>query len=444
MNPTVSIIVPIYNAEGFLRRCVDSILTQEYTDFELILVDDGSTDASASICDEYAASDDRVRVIHKVNSGVSDTRNLAISEACGTYLQFLDSDDWITPDATKSFVRAAKEHDCDMVISDFYRVVGERLSHKGDIEETTVMSQEEFASHMMENPADFYYGVLWNKLYKREIIEKYHIRMDTSISWCEDFLFNLEYIRHAESFYALQVPIYYYVKRKGSLVSQGMSLTKTAKMKMSMFEYYNNFYKHVFTEEDYERSRLQIYRFVFDAANDDLVLPALMPGSKRLGNERTSFSSEALSVDGILADFYRDRKLLNYYLETIALKHDLALRDAHVLCAIDLPHPFTTRREIADFTVLPYQSVIFSLQKMSVKHLIDIEEIKLPKTEKSKTTPRQFRFTLLPDSEPIIDEIKHALNEYKEARFAGFTDEELVQYKALNKKIKENIKKTLS
>lgn len=81
---------------------------------------------------------------------------------------------------------------------------------------------------------------------------------------------------------------------------------------------------------------------------------------------------------------------------------------------------------------------------MSAKHLIEIEEIKLPKAEKAKNTPRQFRFTLLPDSEPIIEEIKLALSEYKNARLAGFTEEELGQYKALNKKIKENIKKTLS
>ena len=90
MNPTVSIIVPVYNAESSLSRCVDSILGQEYQDFELLLADDGSTDRSGSICDAYAASDSRVKVIHKSNTGVSDTRNTAISHACGTYLQFLD------------------------------------------------------------------------------------------------------------------------------------------------------------------------------------------------------------------------------------------------------------------------------------------------------------------------------------------------------------------
>ena len=117
--------------KNYLQRCIDSILHQEYTDYELFLVDDGSTDGSGDICDAYAAADARITVIHKENTGVSDSRNLAISQARGTYLQFLDSDDWITPDATKLFVRAATEHDCDLVIADFYRVVGERVSHKG-------------------------------------------------------------------------------------------------------------------------------------------------------------------------------------------------------------------------------------------------------------------------------------------------------------------------
>ncbi len=154
--PTVSIIVPAYNAEATLRRCVDSILTQEYTDFELIAADDGSTDATPAILDGYAARDSRVRVLHKPNTGVSDTRNQAIAQARGVYLQFLDSDDWITSDATKLLVRAAREHKCDLVVSDFYRVAGDRVSRKGDIDDAGVLSREEYAAHMMKNPADFY------------------------------------------------------------------------------------------------------------------------------------------------------------------------------------------------------------------------------------------------------------------------------------------------
>ena len=192
MHPIVSIIVPVYNAEKTLARCVDSILNQTYQDYELLLVNDGSTDSSGGLCDSYAARDQRVRVFHKENAGVSNARNLALAQARGTYLQFLDSDDWITPEATLSLVRAAEDHQCDLIISDFYRVVGERVSHKGDIDEDSVLTREEYAAHMMENPADFYYGVLWNKLYRREIVEAHHLRMDPEISWCEDFMFNLE------------------------------------------------------------------------------------------------------------------------------------------------------------------------------------------------------------------------------------------------------------
>src|SRR5699024_502193 len=150
------------------------------------------------------------------------------------------------------------------VISDFYRVSGNRISHKGDIEEDHVLTKQEFANIMLENPADFYYGVLWNKFFRRDIIESIHLRMDPKISWCEDFLFNLEYIRHGNSFFALQVPIYYYVKRKGSLVStQSASLTNTMKMKLNVFEYYNQFYKDVYDKETYDNIRPQVYRFFF-------------------------------------------------------------------------------------------------------------------------------------------------------------------------------------
>lgn len=146
--------------------------------------------------------------------------------AKGEYLQFIDSDDWITQDATARFVRMAQEYPCDMVIADFYRVIGERVSPKGAIEKEGLLDRDTYATQMMQKPADFYYGVLWNKFFKRSIIEKYQMKMDSSISWCEDFIFNLEYIRNIQSVYVMKVPVYYYVKTKGSLVSQGMSVKR--------------------------------------------------------------------------------------------------------------------------------------------------------------------------------------------------------------------------
>lgn len=433
MTPKVSIIVPVYNAEAVLHRCVDSILNQEYTDFELFLVDDGSKDNSGAICDEYAGRDSRVQVIHKENTGVSDSRNCAIDRARGKYLQFLDSDDWITPDATKLFVRAAEENACDMVIAYFYRVVGERLSPKGAIEEDGVLTQEEFAAHMMENPADFYYGVLWNKLYRRELVEKYNLRMDTNISWCEDFMFNLEYIRHAKVFYALHTPLYYYVKTKGSLVSQGSSLSKTIKMKLSVFEYYNKFYKHVLDEEDYEKSKLQVYRFFIDAASDGTVPPTILPSSKKLGNERNFINTQVLEEDGFFMDDYRNRKLLEYYLERAALKHALSLREAKVLLVLSEQHPWSSRKELADLVNMSRSTLTIILQRLAARELIKIEEIK------ERREPKKLRLILQEESQGILLDLVVARQDADAARFAGFDDKERQLYEKLSERVTENI-----
>ncbi len=462
MRPMVSIVVPIYNAENYLRRCVDSILNQEYTDFELLLVNDGSTDASGDICEEYGDQDPRVIVIQKENTGVSDSRNRALDRARGKYLQFLDSDDWITPDATRLFVRAAEEYGCDMVISDFYRVVGERLSTKGDIEEEGVLTREEFAAHMMENPADFYYGVLWNKLYRRDIVEEHNLRMDTDINWCEDFMFNLEYIRYAKVFYALHAPIYYYVKRKGSLASQGINISKTVKMKLNVFEYYNNFYKHVLEEEDYEKNRLQVYRFFIDAAGDGTVPPSILPGSKKLGDERVFVNTEILQAEGLAGEDYRKRKLLEHYLEPVALKGDLKVMDVRLLLCLCEKHEWDSRRELADFAGISRTNLTSGLQRLTMKGFLKVEEVKEPKpSKKDKTTGKnkmktaemaetkrkerggRIAATILPAADAIMKELKMAQRDYDAARFAGFTEEELIKYADLSEKIKENTKNIL-
>ena len=462
MRPMVSIIVPVYNAEQYLRRCVDSILNQEYTDFELFLVNDGSTDSSGDICEEYGNKDTRVIVIQKENTGVSDSRNRALDRARGKYLQFLDSDDWITPDATRLFVRAAEEYGCDMVISDFYRVVGERLSPKGDIEEEGVLTREEFAAHMMENPADFYYGVLWNKLYRRDIVEEHKLRMDTDISWCEDFMFNLEYIRYAKVFYALHAPIYYYVKRKGSLASQGINISKTVKMKLNVFEYYNNFYKHVLEEEDYEKNRLQVYRFFIDAAGDGTVPPSILPGSKKLGDERVFVNTEILQAEGPAGEDYRKRKLLEHYLEPVALKGDLKVMDVRLLLCLCEKHEWDSRRELADFAGITRTNLTSGLQRLTMKGFLKVEEVKEPKpSKKDKTTGKnkmktaemtetkrkerggRIAATILPAADAVMKELEMAQRDYDAARFAGFTEEELIKYAELSEKIKENTKNIL-
>ena len=438
MNPTVSIIVPVYNAEHTIRRCIESILNQEYTDFELLLVNDGSTDGSGAICDEYAAKDARIQVIHKENTGVSDSRNLALDRAKGIYLQFLDSDDWITPDATSSLVRTAESGPCDMVISDFYRVVGERVSQKGDIDEDGLMTREDFAAHMMENPADFYYGVLWNKLYRRSIVEAHHLRMDPEISWCEDFMFNLEYIRYAETFRAIQIPIYYYVKTKGSLASQSLSISKTVKMKLTVFEYYQRFFKTVLDEDEYEKSRLKVYRFLLDAAGDGSVPPAVLPNSRKLGNERMQVSPDVLDGEGVLYDAFRERKLLDRYLETAALKNDLALSDAKLLLALWELNFQPTRKEAADFANLPRSTFSLSLQKLAGRGLVKVTDIR-----REKEQAKRMDISFSEAAKPVLADLEIARQDYESARLASLSPEERQQHDLLANKIQVHIRDVL-
>lgn len=449
----VTIIVPVYNSENTIARCIESVIGQEFTDFEFIIVDDGSKDRSGAICDEYAAKDKRIRVIHKENTGVSDSRNLALSQARGEYIQFIDSDDWLTDDATSLMYKTAKEKNCDMVISDFYRVVGQRVSQKGDIEEDSIMTREQFAAHMMDNPADFYYGVLWNKFFRRDIIEKYNLRMDEQINWCEDFMFNLEYIRHADNFYALRVPIYYYVKTKGSLASQGMSLVKTINMKRMVFAYYHKFYKDILTEEDYEKNRLQVYKFLVDAAGDGIVPPAIL--SKRLGDERTSACSVDVEGEGILMDEYRYRKLLDRYLEPVAIKNDLKLKDVRLLMYLTQPHNIESYKELEDFTGMNKRSLSSSLQRLSARGLLRVNDIKSKdynensdtfnkKNGKDKSVKRkQLLITLTPAADEIIKSLADAQNDYDKAFYGGLSEEEIVQYAYLSNKINDNIKRVL-
>lgn len=433
MNPSVSIIVPVYNAEACLRRCVESVLNQEYADFELLLADDGSRDGSGRICDEYAAADSRVRVFHKENSGVSDSRNLCLDQARGRYLQFLDADDWITANATKLLVQAMEEHLCDLVISDFYRVVGERVSPKGDIDEVQVLSREEYAAHMMENPANYYYGVLWNKLYRREIVEQHHLRMDPAISWCEDFMFNLEYIRRAETFFALQVPVYYYVKTKGSLCTQGISISKTIQMKLTVFEYYNQFYKTVLDEEEYEKQRLKIYRFLIDAAEDGTVPPV----SKRLGSERVRVSPDALEGQGFLFDTFRERKLLDYYLEPAAQKNDLSLPEARLLLYLRQSGP-AARKDLADFAGLPRGGLSMLLNRLEGKGLISVTELRGAKGKRGRES--RLEITFPPSANAVLEDVANIGEDFTSARLSGFSPEERELYERFAGRVQENIR----
>ena len=200
---TISVIVPVYNAEAFLHRCIDSILSQTYTDFELLLIDDGSKDKSGEICDEYAQKDTRVRVFHKENGGVSSARNLGLDNAKGEWITFVDSDDWLP---SKSLDSLVKEKDIDFVISGFANknripIVPSCCGiHKNK-------ALQDFIVANYQNP---FLAAPWAKLFRREMILSKGLSFDLNLKVCEDAIFVSNYLLYINNVFVLDDICYVY------------------------------------------------------------------------------------------------------------------------------------------------------------------------------------------------------------------------------------------
>ncbi len=278
-EPLVSIIVPVYNAKNQIARCVESIRRQSYSNLEILLLNDGSQDVSLEVCRTYAGIDSRILLVDKDNSGVSATRNLGLRLAKGDYLQFVDSDDYLAEEATRLMVEAAQRSRADMVIAPYYRMRYQDpaqeekprrfFAKKAPICEVYsflapgVYDKRDFALHLMDQPASFYYGVLWNKLYRRQVVADHDIFCDPQLDWSEDFLFNLEFIRYAERFCSIETPVYYYMKTPGSLCATKINVKSVVETKMALFAYYKELYESMGL---YEENKMQIYKYLVASA----------------------------------------------------------------------------------------------------------------------------------------------------------------------------------
>ena len=179
--PKISVIVPVYKAEAYLHRCVDSLLAQTFTDFEMLLVDDGSPDRSGAICDEYARRDSRVRVFHKENGGVSSARQYGLDNALGDYTIHADPDDWVEPDMLEALYAKAIEEDADMVICDYFlnTVRGQRYmeQHPRSLAHAAVLEELLFQQ---------LHGSCWNKLVRRACYKTFDVRFPQGFNLWED------------------------------------------------------------------------------------------------------------------------------------------------------------------------------------------------------------------------------------------------------------------
>ncbi len=230
MKPTLSIIVPVYNVCAFLEKCVNSILSQTFKDFELILVDDGSTDGSGELCDSFVKRDSRVKVIHKENGGVVSARKAGIQAACGEYAGYVDGDDWIDPHMYEKMMYFMKKHNCDLVMCD---VVHESKSLPLSSGGTRIdisngyYSREELEEKILPKmmyAGEFYkfgiYPVIWNKLYRREKLITHQMAIDDAIKTGEDAACVYPYILNCGSLYFIKdLSLYHYRRSRNQMTA---------------------------------------------------------------------------------------------------------------------------------------------------------------------------------------------------------------------------------
>jgi glycosyltransferase involved in cell wall biosynthesis len=205
-NPKISIIVPIYKAESTLLRCLDSLKAQTFTDFEVLMVDDGSPDRCSEMMDEYAQKDQRFKPLYKVNGGVSSARQFGIDHASGEYTIHADPDDWVEPTMLEDLYRKAKEEDADMVICDFFE-----NTYKG---QKYIKQQPSALDHntVLRDLFHHLLGSCWNKLIRRDCYSKYDVCFPSGISFCEDKYVIASVLKNNVKVAYLPCAFYHYVR----------------------------------------------------------------------------------------------------------------------------------------------------------------------------------------------------------------------------------------
>ncbi len=295
--PKISIIVPLYNAEQFLDKCINSILDQSFKDFECILVNDGSTDQSERICKKYEKEDLRIRYIVKENGGVSTARNAGLDAALGEFVNFVDADDWLDKQYLDVLLHTQEKQDADLTICEF-----SNIKEKGKSEQRSVFPEDFF----MVNGEAYEIvleKILWNhrkqrlsvpycKLYRRRIIEHFHIRFSEKVPLGEDTLFNLTYLQYIKRFSYLHKSLYNRLIHTESAINkfhpdifdnmgnfyQEYSELKTkyawsskAEIHFVMQGLIANIIRFYFAQDDYKKSGHEMNREYYEFLNQPLI-----------------------------------------------------------------------------------------------------------------------------------------------------------------------------
>ena len=244
--PKISVIVPVYNTEKYLHRCIDSVLAQTYKDFELLLIDDGSKDSSGAICDEYAARDSRVKVFHKENGGVSSARNAGLAIASGDWIMHLDGDDWIAPDIQERLIRKGEDTGADIVMGDFLFAYSDRdiLYSLPDWDNNKTASLNRYITSV--------WTCVWGGIHKRSLYEEYQLKSPQGVTYCEDFHLMARLCYHAKKVVNVHQPFYHYRQQEGSVMH---NLNKrTEQDEQWVYQDIIRFFKEQGVYDDYRKS----------------------------------------------------------------------------------------------------------------------------------------------------------------------------------------------
>lgn len=217
VQPMVSVVIPVYNGQGVIEACVRSVLAQDVQEMELIVVDDGSTDGTWAILEKLAAEDARLHPVHQANGGVSAARNRGLAECRGEYIRFVDADDVLPPGSMRILLEKARENASDLVIAGYTEVVGPVRNARCLRKCEDTLPCNEVLAHMNGWANSFYYGVLWNKLFRREIIERLQVQFISGLNWGEDFAFVCRYMTEAERISYTQALVYDYQRNSGGM-----------------------------------------------------------------------------------------------------------------------------------------------------------------------------------------------------------------------------------
>lgn len=218
--PLISVIIPVYNVEECLSRCLDSVIKQTYTNLEIIVVDDGATDNSGQICDEYREEDKRIKVIHKLNGGLSDARNVGLDAATGEYISFIDSDDWVSQDYVECLYRIIKKDNYDVAICDFVRSKDESVVDKKNTEKLITYDNKDAIRNLLYQRIS---SSVCAKLFKRNLWE--NIRFEVGKLY-EDVIPIYLVFQQSKKIIKINKCNYYYFYREGSIVTQKFSIKK--------------------------------------------------------------------------------------------------------------------------------------------------------------------------------------------------------------------------